>query len=544
VTNSALAQGTPPGSTTPVSSPPSDATVTVPQSPSLTVAKSADLQTITAAGQTITYSFAITNTGNVTLSGIAVTEKDFSGSGALSAIDCPTTTLAPGTGVTCTATYTVTQKDVDSGSVTNAALATGTPPGDNPPVDSPPSGVDIPVTQSASIALVKSVDASGMGDFAAGSTVTYSFVATNTGNTTLANVSIEETAFSGTGTLSAIDCPADQTELLAPGAQVICTATYTLTQADVDAGEVTNSAVAHGTPPESVPGGPVTSLPSDAVIPTPPNAALSLVKSADVQKISTVGQTVTFTFVVTNTGNVTITDPTIDETAFSGTGTLSAIDCPDGPITLIPGQSVTCTATYQVTQADLDSGALKNTATATGTTPGGDPTDPSTPSTVTVPTDAQPALTLVKKADQNTVTGVGQTITYRFTVTNTGNVTLRNVTVQEKEFTGTGTLSAIDCPAGIRSIAPGVSVICSATYVTTAADVKAGRVSNAAVAAGDPATGGDPVPSGPSSFVVSIQPGGILAFTGSTVLWPVAIGAIALIGGGAATLLIRRRRQA
>lgn len=539
VVNTATATGRSPQGQT-VTSPPSSTTTPLSSpSPGLTLVKSADPSTVSAAGQSVTYSFAVHNSGNVPIQDVAITETAFTGSGTAPAVTCPPGTLAAGADTTCTASYVVTQADVDRGRIDNTATAGGVAVGGGSVVSSP-SSATVTASAAPAISVVKSASPNSADAYTAGRQVTYSFVVRNTGNVTLTDATVDETSFSGTGTLSALDCPAGLASL-APDATVTCTATYTLTQADIDAGKVTNSATATGTPPT---GAPVTSPPSDAVVPTPPSPALSLVKTADVQQISKVGQTVTFTFVVTNTGNVTITDPAIDETAFSGTGALSAITCPDGQTRLIPGQSVTCTATYQVTQADLDSGALTNTATATGTTPGGGPTEPSTPSTVVVPTDARPALTLVKKADRNTVSGAGQTITYRFTLTNTGNVTLRNLTVAEKEFSGTGTLSAVDCPAGIRSIAPGESVTCTATYVTTAADVKAGRVSNTAVAAGDPAPGGDRVSSGPSRYVVSIQAGGVLAFTGSTVAWPVALGAIALIAGGAGVLLSRRRRQA
>ena len=46
----------------------------------------------------------------------------------LSAVTCPSTTLAPGAAETCTATYTTTQADVDPGGITNTGTATGTPP--------------------------------------------------------------------------------------------------------------------------------------------------------------------------------------------------------------------------------------------------------------------------------------------------------------------------------------------------------------------------------------------------------------------------------
>ncbi|MBF4619527.1 hypothetical protein ITJ44_15740, partial [Clavibacter sp. VKM Ac-2873] len=141
------------------------------------------------------------------------------------------------------------------------------------------------------------------------------------------------------------------------------TATYTLTQADIDAGKVTNSATATGTPPGDTP--PPTSPPSDSTVPGTQTPSLSVVKSADPGSITSAGETVSYSFVVTNTGNVTLTDVTVDETQFSGTGTLSEISYPTR--TLAPGASTTATASYVATQADVDAGSITNTATATGT---------------------------------------------------------------------------------------------------------------------------------------------------------------------------------
>jgi large repetitive protein len=42
-------------------------------------------------------------------------------------ISCPSPPLAPGASETCTGTYTVTQADVDAGSVTDTATAQATP---------------------------------------------------------------------------------------------------------------------------------------------------------------------------------------------------------------------------------------------------------------------------------------------------------------------------------------------------------------------------------------------------------------------------------
>jgi uncharacterized repeat protein (TIGR01451 family) len=104
--------------------------------PGISVVKSASPSTFSRAGQTITYHFLVTNTGNDTLTGDGVTDKDLPG---LSAILCPQSTLAAGASEVCTATYVTTQANVNSGKVTNAATAHGLPPGATTPLVSAPS---------------------------------------------------------------------------------------------------------------------------------------------------------------------------------------------------------------------------------------------------------------------------------------------------------------------------------------------------------------------------------------------------------------------
>ncbi|MEZ5093181.1 hypothetical protein [Nocardioides sp.] len=74
------------------------------------------------AGDTIDYEFLVTNAGNVTLDSITVDDP------MVGTVDCPVTTLAPGADTTCTASYTLTQADVDAGVVDNTATVTGTDP--------------------------------------------------------------------------------------------------------------------------------------------------------------------------------------------------------------------------------------------------------------------------------------------------------------------------------------------------------------------------------------------------------------------------------
>ena len=61
------------------------------------------------------------NAGNVTISGPITVSDD-----KIASVTCPAGDLAPGAVITCTASYTVTQADLNNGSVTNIATAAGT----------------------------------------------------------------------------------------------------------------------------------------------------------------------------------------------------------------------------------------------------------------------------------------------------------------------------------------------------------------------------------------------------------------------------------
>jgi uncharacterized repeat protein (TIGR01451 family) len=235
----------------------------------------------------------------------------------------------------------------------------------------------------------------------------------------------------------------------------------------------------------------VTSPPSSVTIPAIQSPALTLVKSAQQSSYSAPGQTINYNYLVTNTGNVTLTNITVTD---PHTG-LTGLSCPDP--TLAPGASETCTATYLTTQADLDAGSIINTATATGTPPSGPPVT-SPPSSVTIPAIQSPALTLVKSAQQTSYSAPGQTINYNYLVTNTGNVTLTAITINDPH---TG-LTGLSCPD--PTLAPAASETCTATYLTTQADLTAGSIVNTATATGTPPSG-PPVTSPPSSVTIPAQ---------------------------------------
>src|SRR5699024_6427965 len=139
--------------------------------------------------------------------------------------------------------------------------------------------------------------------------------------------------------------------------------------------------------------------------------AIDIEKTAKEEKVAKAGDTITYNFVVTNTGNVTLKDVKVEDDMLETAG----IDVELETTILAPGESTTGSAVYTVTQADIDSGLVKNIATSTGTPPGYDPEDPPTdpedpayppvspPDEVEVPAEQDSQISLVKEADKKEV---------------------------------------------------------------------------------------------------------------------------------------------
>jgi len=443
VTNTATASGRFGASS--VTSPPDSQTVTAVQSPALAVVKTALPATYSAVGDVIGYSYLVTNTGNVTLSGPFVVADNRATDEA-----CPATaSLAPGASITCSASYTIVQSDLDAGFVTNSATASGRFGGN--PVTSPLDSETVTAVQSPALSIVKTALPATYGSV--GQVISYSYQVTNSGNVTVSGPFV---VADNRATDEA--CPA--TASLAPGASIMCSASYTILQSDLDVGSVTNTATASG----RFGGNPITSPTDTETVTAVQSPGLSIVKTALPATYNAVGQLINYSFLVTNSGNVTVSGPftVSDDHATDGS-------CP-ATASLAPLAFITCTASYTITLADLDAGSVTNVASAAN-------------GTVTSPTDTEtvtavqsPALAIVKTATPATYDSIGDVIGYSFYVTNSGNVTLSGpFTVSDNRATDEA------CPA-TPTLAPTASITCTASYMITQADLDAGSVTNTATA--------------------------------------------------------------
>ena len=367
--------------------------------------------------------------------------------------------VQPGETVETTATYTITEADVLAGEFVNTVTASfsgeeDTPFEDDDQVDE----IDEPKGHLTIDKVTTSEPANGS-SYALGETITYKITATNDGNLTLTNVKVVD------------ELTGDEWEIasLAPGASEEFDTSYTVTEADILAGSVVNTATAEGTSPDpDKPDVPVN--PGEEEEPTEtekPSLFVEKTAQPDEDGVYNLGDEIHYVIKVTNNGNVTVNDITVKDEL---TGDEWQLD------SLTPGESEEYHATYTVTEEDILAGSITNVATAEGTDPDEDPVDQE--GEETVPTDSADSHLTIHKATtsdlgEDGAYDLGDTITYEIIAANDGNVTLNNVVVTD-ELTGDEWI--------IETLAPGASETFEAEYVVTEEDIHNGSVVNEATA--------------------------------------------------------------
>jgi large repetitive protein len=418
--------------------------------PSLSLTKTANPSVATVLGQTVTYTYTILNTGNVTLtSPFSITDDHI----ASSKISCSGSSIAPGGTTTCTGTYKITNTDITAGAVTNTANATAAFKTSN--YDSPETSAIV-----ATKALFLSVTASPMVVSGVGQTINYTYTLKNTATSQLTSPAVSDNK-------AAVNCSAAANPLPA-GQTTTCSGTYVTTQADVDAGVVstivTASAVYSGAPVSS------NQVNASVTITQTNSLTLSVTTNPTQASAATV---IAYYYKLTNSGNTTLSAPfvvTDDRVA--------TVTCAGTPTSLAPGASTVvnfCTGSYTAVQADVDAGSIIDHATATAKSPLG-LTVTSSQASATVITWPFPRLTLVKSANPASATFSGQTITYTYTLKNTGNSVLTPPYAVTDNKIATVTCSSVN------PIPIGGSTTCSGTYDATDADFTAGSITNTATA--------------------------------------------------------------
>jgi uncharacterized repeat protein (TIGR01451 family) len=375
----------------------------------------------------------------------------------------------------------------------------------------------VSVTKAASAPTVAAGASATLTD--ANDTITYTYTVTNTGNVALTVVSPMDAGpkfngVAGTGTLSAFT-PASAS--VAPGANQVYTAIYTLSAADVVNGAgitngVTNTAKATATSAA----GAVSSSNATASTSILTVAGLTVTKTAAAPTIAAgtnpaltdAGDTITFTYIVKNVGSIALTvvaplDAGPKFNNIAGTNALSGFT-PTSVASLAAGATQNFSATYTLSAADIKNSVgitygVTNTATATGKNGATTITSSASNAATTIP--ATPSLKITKSfvLSDNVGGTTGQAdlnelVTYTYIVSNIGNTPLTNVSVADlhgtpailvglgaggvtsETLTTAGPLGAADSPDttandGIWStLAPGATVTFTWTHLVTQAE--------------------------------------------------------------------------
>jgi uncharacterized repeat protein (TIGR01451 family)/fimbrial isopeptide formation D2 family protein len=347
----------------------------------------------------------------------------------------------------------------------------------------------------------------------------------------------------GTGTTGATEVnPATAYFITESGSGTTDLAHYTSSIACADANGVQTS---------GLPNGPFNG--SAQVIPDPgvaisctltnlpqPASAISVVKKGSSATASRAGDTLAYTYTVTNTGNTTLTNVGVTDAFAAPAAVTRTARC--ASTTLGPAgsgtESTTCSGvSYTLTQADVAHGSLDNTATVSGTPSSGTPVTGTDRWHVDIP--PAPSIEVTKKPSPTTVSKAGDTITYSYTVTNTGNTELSAITVTDAFTLPAGPAPAVSCPT--ITLAPGESTTCHsvAGHTVTAADISSGSIRDTATAQATTPTGAT-VTSPPAGATVSVATVVLLAAlppTGAGDPARAACIAVCLLGTG---ILLRR----
>lgn len=444
--------------------------------------------TVDEAGDIIHYNITVENTGNVTMTDLQVTDP-FADAGSIvrgaDQVGDDDSDFEVGEIWTYTAEHTVTQDEMDVGGnldtsdpldgefdvLHNVATATAVFGGDEY-TDTDPE--DVPVLLIRALNIDKQfVDVTGgndngVADFV-GDVINYQMLVTNTGNTALDNVQVEDPLLGGflTGPDSGdtdLDGRLDVSETWT------YTGSYTVTQADLDgegnAGtdydiDNTATATADDTPPdddsEEVP-----------LVPDPSQFILKTVVSVggDADGVAdTACEEIIYDIKVTNDGNQTLHGLVVTDTLDSTVtevlaGGFNAGDTnTDGLMDV--GETWEYTANYVVTQKDLDTngaddpgitppddqlGFIDNLATATAYDPDDVAViDTDTASVAVVQNasiDVEKYVSLddgatwleADTATPETETGPLDCIKFKIVVTNDGNITLNTVELTDDQL--------------------------------------------------------------------------------------------------------------
>ena len=344
-----------------------------------------------------------------------------------------------------------------------------------------------------------------------GDTITYKFTVTNPGDVALHNVALTDPKCNADPTLVSktggnTDAILDLTETW------VYNCDHKITASDPD--PLPNTGTVTGVDPLDKT---VTANSSHSVDIIHP--AIKVEKSGPAEAHE--GDTVTYTFKVSNTGDVALTNVAAVDDVLGNVGTISSLDV---------GASTTLTKDFKIPSPST---SVDNTVTACGT-------DPLSAKVCDDDhhhlTPKHPAITVVKSGPATA--NANQTVTYTFKVTNTGDIDLKNVQVSDDKLGSIGT---------VASLAIGASTTLTKDFTVPSGST---AVDNTVTACGTDTLSLQVCANDHHHLDVTqvlgesvVRPAAPLAVTGADLAWRSLIGLLLLLGGVGLRVMRRRARR-
>jgi uncharacterized repeat protein (TIGR01451 family) len=435
----ATVTGTPPGELASITSDP-DPINYFGATLNLTMVKKTNGQLVTApeglyvlTGSTVNWTYELTNKGNVTLTNIRVVDDNGTPGLGDDHTVCSGITLNPGASHTCTWSQTA-----KAGAYSNTATATASPPSPLSEIQTTADShyfgatLDIRLIKRTNGADAKTPTGPLIG---VGEEVTWTYQITNLSNVSLTGITVTDDK------LGAISCPFTS---LAASDSMICSRI-----GEAVAGQYANLGTVSGTPPGGL----------DPISDTDPSHYYGVITGIAIEKLTNgfdgdsptgpvvkVGEPVTWTYNITNTGNVDLT-------------AVSLVDSVEGPIacptTLAKGASMTCEKV-----GIAEEGQYSNLATVTANPPAGFAQVSASDPSHYYGSDAGVSITKLTNGVDVGETGrpyilVGEQVTWTYLITNIGNVQINNIKVSDSDPSLT-----INCES--TTLAPDALMTCTA----------------------------------------------------------------------------------
>ena len=391
----------------------------------------------------------------------------------------------------------------------------------------------IEVTKSAS---VQDVNGNGVND--PNDIINYTIRIVNDGNVTLSNLSLTDTFRDANGNSISLDSApvfsssslGSSAGTLQVGEVAIYLASYTVSVNAANSGLVSNSLTVTASSPgqsNNVSDVSDNGIQDDSnILDDPTVTILTIDKQIEVTKTFTLaddgdgepGQNdvVTYSITVQNTGQIQVTGISLVDLLTNCDGS-QILSLSSGPTwssnsgsspqgSLAPGEIANYSATYTIGSAEVDSGCILNTVSATASTPGnsndvsdvsddgndsdGNLVDDKTRTNFTVDPAIRVTKTGILLDNGDSLPGPGDTSVFTITVLNIGNTSLSTITLNDTFTRGDGTALSLDSgptfnsssgssPEG--SLQAGESATYTASYTVDANDVATNSVRNQVV---------------------------------------------------------------